>query len=264
MPEQFCSLPLTDVAQLTDDTYLYTFALARPIAQPDSAVWSVWVKDDTLQAARRYTPVNVPDTADAPISHLQLAVRVYPDGQVSRFLWRKRIGDHVELCGPKLTWKYQAQKHRHVLLLAGGTGVTPMLQLLHYALRDPSDSTRFTLVYAARSDQDHMLSADLDRLQQQHPERLRLRYLAERVTQSGSNKKDGRGWQGGTGRITQDEVEHAATWPEEQQRASLVVLCGPDGMMHALAGRKRTDADPGPVNGLLARMGYRDDQVVKL
>ncbi|RKP25446.1 hypothetical protein SYNPS1DRAFT_28830 [Syncephalis pseudoplumigaleata] len=134
-----------------------------------------------------------------------------------------------------------------------------MVQLLEHALVDEADSTRFTLVFAARHERDHLLADTLDGLVERHPDRLRVRYLAERVAPEARAA-----WTGGIGRITESDIKDAATWQVDEQRASLVLVCGPPGMMEQIAGRMRSEVDPGRVGGLLARLGYGTSQVIKL
>ncbi|KAI9593166.1 hypothetical protein BDF19DRAFT_387529 [Syncephalis fuscata] len=260
-PDEFCSLPLASVKPLTSDTYLFTFSLAKPATTPLTPIWSVFLKDDTLQTARHYTPVYLPPPG-TPIDKLQLAVRVYSDGQVSRFIANKNIGDRIEFIGPRLNsykWQYQPNKYRHVLLMAGGTGVAPMVQLLQYAMIDTTDSTQFTLIFAAKNEQDHLLADTLNELAQQYPNRLRIRYLAETLESISPSA-----WTGGIGRITKTEIEKASIWQGGDLRASLAIVCGPPGMMEQVAGRMRSEVDPGPVGGLLAQLGFETPQVIKL
>ncbi|KAI8053220.1 hypothetical protein BDF22DRAFT_620080, partial [Syncephalis plumigaleata] len=193
---------------------------------------------------------------------LHLAIRVYADGQVSRFVASKRIGERIEFIGPRLNnygWQYTANQHQHILMMAGGTGVAPMVQLLEYALMNDADTTRFTLIFAARNERDHLLSDTLDELARKHSSRLRVRYLAETVSAESRTT-----WTGGIGRITESDIVDASVWQTDESRASLVIVCGPPGMMEQMAGRMRSEVDPGLLGGLLAKIGYSTSQVIKL
>ena len=44
---------------------------------------------------------------------------------------------------------------------------------------------------------------------------------------------------------------------------SLILVCGPDPMLHAIAGPKGKNWTQGPVGGLLKDIGYTEDMVYK-
>ena len=62
-----------------------------------------------------------------------------------------------------------------------------MYQILDYALRDPANKTRFTLVFANQSERDIIMKADFDALQKQFPKTLNVVYTVD---------KAGEGWKG--------------------------------------------------------------------
>jgi ferredoxin-NADP reductase len=85
---------------------------------------------------RNYSPI--PVAADD--GTLQLLIKVYPKGAMSRFLSKCGEGDYVKLRGPlgspvlnKIPGNFQGA-WPHVFMLAGGSGITPMLGLIHYHL----------------------------------------------------------------------------------------------------------------------------------
>jgi len=49
-------------------------------------------------------------------------------------------------------------------MIAGGTGITPMLQVLHEVLDNPADTTQVSLVFANVTEEDIMLRKELDGL----------------------------------------------------------------------------------------------------
>ena len=65
-------------------------------------------------------------------------------------------------------------------MLAGGTGITPMLQLVREVVRDPSDSTQLALLFANQTPGDILLKDELDGLAKTHSDRFELRYTVDR------------------------------------------------------------------------------------
>lgn len=118
---------------------------------------------------RSYTPV----TSDDDNGYVDLVIKVYmknvhpkfPDGgKMSQFLNEMKIGDTIAFRGPsgKLQYhgdgKFQVRKLRkdppnnikakRVNMIAGGTGITPMLQLVRDVLKHPEDKTLLSLLFA--------------------------------------------------------------------------------------------------------------------
>ena len=53
-------------------------------------------------------------------------------------------------------------------MLAGGTGVTPMFQVVNAILRDPLDKTQLSLIFANVTEDDILLRKELDTLAAVH------------------------------------------------------------------------------------------------
>ena len=49
-------------------------------------------------------------------------------------------------------------------MIAGGTGISPMIQVIRAALKNPSDRTTITLIYANVNQEDILLKDDLEDL----------------------------------------------------------------------------------------------------
>lgn len=65
----------------------------------------------------------------------------------------------------------------------GGTGITPMLQLITAVFRDPEDQTCLSLLFANQSEDDILVREELEAVQQQHPDRFKLWYTVDRPTE---------------------------------------------------------------------------------
>ena len=59
--------------------------------------------------------------------------------------------------------------HTGAGMLAGGTGVTPMFQVVNAILRDPRDKTQLSLIFANVTEDDILLRTELDTLAAVHP-----------------------------------------------------------------------------------------------
>jgi cytochrome-b5 reductase len=62
-------------------------------------------------------------------------------------------------------------------MLCGGTGITPIYQVLCAILRDAKDTTEMSLLFANRTEADILLKDELDMLARGHPNRLKVHYI---------------------------------------------------------------------------------------
>src|SRR5690348_6227638 len=107
--------------------------------------------EDGYQAERSYSIASPPE--EAP--RVTLTVERLDDGEVSPYLTgERRIGDKLELRGPiggYFVW--QAQMGGPLLLVAGGSGIVPLMAMLrHRAAIGSTVPTR--LLYSSRSFED--------------------------------------------------------------------------------------------------------------
>jgi cytochrome-b5 reductase len=160
---------------------------------------------------RPYTPT----TSDDDVGHFDLMVKAYEKGNVSRYLSLLSVGDSVRIKGPKGQFNYRPGLSTHLGMIAGGTGITPMLQIIHAIMKNPRDKTRVSLVYANVTFDDILLKEELDHLAEAHPERFTVYYVL--------NEKPAQGWDGGVGFVTKDMIKHHMPAPSESIK---VLMCG--------------------------------------
>src|SRR5947209_522288 len=117
--------------------------------------------EDGYQAERSYSIASPPE--ETP--HVTLTVERLDDGEVSPYLTEElRIGDKLELRGPiggYFVW--EASMGGPLLLVAGGSGIVPLMAMLrHRAAVGSSVATR--LLYSSRSFEDVIYRDELERL----------------------------------------------------------------------------------------------------
>jgi len=96
------------------------------------------------------------------------------------------VGDVVEVRGPVRNWEWRDGEWDEIVMISGGTGITPFYQLLYSvfcpASNDPPPRTRFTLLHSSPTPLDLPPSSLLDPLQsfaQAHPELFVLRLFVD-------------------------------------------------------------------------------------
>jgi hypothetical protein len=97
--EKWTPILLKKITPVSEHTSLFDFELAHPCTIPISS--AIYVKDDEIQAMRAYTPVH---STVSEQSTLQLLIKRYSEGQVSRFMHAARPGQKIEMRGPVVIW----------------------------------------------------------------------------------------------------------------------------------------------------------------
>jgi cytochrome-b5 reductase len=129
---------------------------------------------------RPYTPIS---DEDAP-GYLDFVVKKYPNGPMSEHLHSMNPGQRLDFKGPIPKYPWSANKHDHIALIAGGTGITPMWQVARAIFKNPEDKTKVTLVFGNVSEEDILLKREWEDLEQQYPQRFRAFYVLEKPPES--------------------------------------------------------------------------------
>ncbi len=114
-------------------------------------LWSVEFKQPEVQIARNYTPLPPLYGEDPATGSLRFYVRAIGGGEMSTYLSRLGVGKSVWLRGPHPGFDVSKRlgDQKHVVFLAGGTGVVPGMQVARAVLDGRADTT-FTLLWAVR------------------------------------------------------------------------------------------------------------------
>ena len=68
-------------------------------------------------------------------------------------------------------------------MIAGGTGITPMLQIIRQVFKDENDGTELWLLYANQTENDILLRKELEEVRDAHSERFKLWYTLDRPSE---------------------------------------------------------------------------------
>jgi cytochrome-b5 reductase len=117
--------------------------------------------------------------------------------------------------GPKGNFHYAPGLTKHISMIAGGTGITPMIQIIRAALRNPFDPTTVSLIYANVNEEDILLKDDLEELLDVHELKFKIFYVLNNPPP---------GWKGGVGFVTKEHIkEHL---PNPNATDSKILICG--------------------------------------
>ena len=159
------------------------------------------------------------------------------------------VGHFVDFKGPIGKFEYLGKgrctvggKERFVkrfLMIAGGSGITPIFQVLRAVLKDPEDKTRCLLLDGNRLEEDILCREDIDGLVRGNEERCRLLHALTKPTDE---------WKGYRGRVGKEligkEIGKCTKEGEE-----LVLVCGPEALEKS-------------VHGILNELGWNDNDLL--
>ena len=150
---------------------------------------------------------------------LRCTVQLIDDGLVSTYIsQRLKVGDLYSVIGPSGDFVLGLESSTALAMLAGGSGITPVISLIETALA--ARPTRVVhLLYASRSEDDIIFRRRLDALLQRHPS-LRVTHVLSRP---------GAGWSGERGRLEGARITSLLDAPAEAH----YYLCGLDGLIAA-------------------------------
>ncbi|CAF3989211.1 unnamed protein product [Rotaria sp. Silwood2] len=235
-PNAFRSFKLSDIKQYNHNTNVFTFDFDNPTAKYNGKTAScVLFKADIdgKEVVRPYTPVSRPNT----IGHLDFVIKNYPKGIMSKHVHGMKKGEIIEIKGPIPKYPYEPNKFENLVLIAGGTGITPMIQVIEEVLFNPNDKTKITFLFANVSLDDILLKEHLDKLTEKYPDRFKVHYIVDKVT-----KNEAKIWQGEVGYITAKMFKKLSPMPAKKDDENLLVMvCGPPGFMKLLSGEKTKD-----------------------
>jgi len=256
---KWTSFTLGERKQVTGNTHLFRFhlddkkdSLNLPIAScllVRARIGSEQEDGTKKFVIRPYTPTS----ASNAVGFFDLIVKVYEQGVMSKHFGTLKPGDSLEIKGPIVKLPYVPNMKKHIGMVAGGTGITPMLQVAEAILENPEDKTKVSLIFANVTEGDIILRKELDAYKRKYPDQFDVYYVLD---------KPGFFWKGGKGYVTREMLQKHMPSPSGGTE-NMVFVCGPPPMMEHISGNKAKDKSQGELKGILAAMGYTSDQVFK-
>jgi cytochrome-b5 reductase len=256
--QHYQKFPLTQKEHISADTMLFRFALPdkdQPLGLPTGSHITVRQSDTVV---RSYTPV----TNSQVKGYFDIVVKIYPPtpavdpcegsptgraaftgGKMGNYLKHLPIGEHVEMKGPTGDLEYVGRgqfaikrreggagpkvrsvvKASRVGMVAGGTGLTPMLQIINESLLDPHDATEFHLLFANKTEADILYHKELQALQEKHA-RMRIHFTVDTPVA---------GWPHFSGFVNEAMLAKCMPFPSGAD-VPLILMCGPPPMINML------------------------------
>uniref|UniRef100_A0A7S0L9G1 Nitrate reductase n=1 Tax=Coccolithus braarudii TaxID=221442 RepID=A0A7S0L9G1_9EUKA len=239
-PKQWVSLPLIKNDRLSPDTRLFRFEL--PTAQhalglPTGQHLFIKATIDGKPVMRAYTPVG------HGLGYVDFVIKVYfanvhpafPNGgKLTQHLEGMKLGESLLFKGPMgeyifnneipptlatFTHTRSGVKHPYAELglIAGGSGITPVLQVAHAVLKNPEAKMKIGILYANRAEEDILCRDLLTELERDG--RVSVWYTLDKPPD---------GWTYSTGFISEEMVRDHLPRPSKD---TVTFMCGPPKML---------------------------------
>lgn len=253
--DEFVKVPLIENIPVSKTSFVARFGLpdtSKTLGLSTCACILAGAEIDGEMTVRPYTPIST----NADVGTFDLLVKNYPDGKMSSFLAGLKPSDEPVVAFKHISFnvktQYPFKAPKFVAMLAGGTGVTPMIQALHAILGDEEKAIEKThLIYGSRNKDDILGKDMLDKWAADHSDKLSVTNVLshEEGDIDGDYKK---------GFIDRKLIESIVPPPSAGSDV-LIFVCGPPIMYDILCGSRSEEG----VAGILGEMGYTADQVYK-
>lgn len=262
-PLKFRSFKVVSSTQVSQNTKLIRFAIPgdRPLGLPIGRHIALRAEIDGNQVIRSYTPTSRSDTK----GYFELLIKSYEHGKLSPHLHALKVGGTADIRGPVGRFRWEKNKYPVVGLIAGGTGLTPCLQVIRCILEGPEgeeDTTKFVLLFQNRTENDILLRRELEDLQSKFSSRLHVVFFLSNCADASwgapSSSSSSGGGSGGVLAMGHPDasgsgkVQHVRGYIDAQAVGTLlspsgrgsgsgpgcayVGLCGPSGFNEAMKG----------------------------
>lgn len=235
-PKVKVSFKLQNKIVLSRDSFMLDFALPTPqhilgLPTGKHMFFSAKIGDETV--VRRYTPIS----SNYDVGCVKFVIKVYKPcdrfpkgGKMSQHLDAMQIGDSLDFRGPVGEFEYSAKGNFTIEgepcfatkfnMVAGGTGITPVMQIAAEILRQPDDKTQCSLIFACREEGDLLMRSTLDEWAAKFPHKFKVHYIL-----SDAWPKD---WQYSTGFVDKALFESEFYAPGDDVYN---LMCGPPIML---------------------------------
>ncbi|XP_072171809.1 NADH-cytochrome b5 reductase 3-like [Diadema setosum] len=236
-------LQLVEREEISHDTRRFRFALPTKdhiLGLPTGQHIYLTTRVDGKLVVRPYTPVS----SDDDKGYVDLVIKVYfknvhpkfPEGgKMSQYLEALPIMDAIDFRGPSGLLVYdgrgtfsirpdkksapEKKTAKNIGMIAGGTGITPMLQLIRHVFKDSEDESNLWLLFANQTEQDILLRKELEEVKEDQPDRFHLWYTLDRPQE---------GWEYSSGFVNEEMLKAHMPPPGDD---TLILMCGPPPMI---------------------------------
>ncbi|PPJ50846.1 hypothetical protein CBER1_07269 [Cercospora berteroae] len=256
-PRAWKKAVLTARKTVSWDTRILTFKLdheEQTLGLPTGQHLMIRLRDPVTREAiiRSYTPIS----QTTQKGYMDVLVKVYfksegqEGGKMSMALEQIPTGHFVEFKGPIGKFEYLGKGLAAVnnvkrdvktfYMICGGSGITPIYQVLRAVMQDKEDSTRCVVLDGNRLVEDILCKEDLDQFAKENSERCTILHTLTKAPED---------WQGLRGRIAAPLLREHVNREKHGEGEAMVLICGPGALEKSC-------------HEALLELGWNDDELL--
>ena len=192
-PRRKIPFALRQKVVLSHDSYMLDFGLQSHehilgLPTGKHLFLSATIEGETVM--RRYTPIS----SNYDVGCVKFVIKAYRPcdrfprgGKMSQHLDSLKLGDTIDIRGPVGEFEYVSNgtffidgeecNANRFNMIAGGTGITPVMQIASEILRHPEDKTQMSLIFACREENDLLMRSTLDEWAEKFPDKFKVHYI---------------------------------------------------------------------------------------
>lgn len=220
--DQYLSLKIREIVKETPDTVTVFFEQPEPFLEYKPGQYITVILDLGGKEVRRSYSLCTSPFIDP---HPGITVKRVEGGLVSNYINDQlRPGKTIEIMKPlgHFTTDFHSKNKRHFVMVAGGSGITPIMGIAKSALINEPES-KVTILYCSRSEDQIIFKNQLEKLENQYPGRITVVHNLSQPNPT---------WSGLKGRLDATKIKESlspSAFPA--YTSSLYFVCGPEGLM---------------------------------
>lgn len=221
-PQHYYDLEVAEIVQETKDTIRIVFEQPVPALDYKSGQFLTLIATvDGKEIRRAYSLCSSPFLDEKPA----VTVKRVDDGKMSNWLPDNlKVGNRLKVMAPTghFTTEFDSANKRHLVMFAGGSGITPMMSIIKSTLTQEPESI-VSLIYCNRNIDSIIFRDELDKWEKKYQGRLHVIHILDEAPMN---------WQGYSGLLNPEMLkklfERIPDWGGEK---TTYLMCGPEGMM---------------------------------
>lgn len=220
--DQYLSLKVREVVKETPDTVTIFFEQPEPYLEYKAGQYLTVILDINGKEERRSYSLCTSPFVD---SYPGITIKRVKGGVVSNYLNDQiRPGKTLDIMKPmgNFTTDYHSKNKRNFVMIAGGSGITPIMGISKSVLVNEPES-KVILLYCSRSEEQIIFKSELEKLEEKYEGRLMVIHNLSRPESD---------WSGLKGRLDASKIKDVLDSTVDIKVAeNRFFVCGPEGLM---------------------------------
>ena len=223
------------ISKITDETpsvKVFQLELPRDAGiefYPGQFFMVSFADDPEIKTSRAYS------IASSPLNKEHLEIALDKVGPFTTKLFQIKEGEFLKFKGPYGKFYFDDEMKNNLVLIAGGTGITPLMGIMRYC-NDKNLGNKIKFIYSVKTSKDIIYKKELEKIKQENGN---FDYVAT-ITRA----EETHNWHGRKGRIDLDLLKGNI----EDAGSSIYFLCGSKDFVHSVV-------------DMLEALGVRKEQI---